>query len=77
MCTAAIFGVCLCFVPDVDDFFDVLLGDRAEAAAADCVVELEVFLLRGLPVHKVDRVVVRLHVVVSLVLLGQGSCPWA
>ena len=51
--------------------FDVLLEDRVEAddAAVERLVELEVLLLRALHVHNVDRVVVRLHMFVSLVLV--------
>ena len=41
----------------VDDLFDVLLGDLAEAsnAAVGRLVEQEVILLRGLDVHNADR----------------------
>ena len=65
MCNrAANRGGCLCLVPDVDDPFDVLLGDRIEAnnAAVGRLVELEVLALRTLHCHHVhvDRVVVML-----------------
>ena len=63
-------GACLCHVPDVDDLFDVLLGDhfQADDAAIESSVELEIILLRALHVHNVDRVVVKLHMSLSLVL---------
>ena len=64
-------GVRLCLVPAGDDFVDVLLGDRVEAddTAFEGVVELEVLLLRTIHVHDADRVVVRLQMLASLVLL--------
>ena len=54
-------GMCLTAPRNVDDLFDTLLGNRAEADAAafEGVVELEV-LLGVLLVHNVDRVVVRM-----------------
>ena len=44
-------GLSLCLVPDVDDLFVVLPGDRVEAggAAVEGLVELEVLPLR--PLH--------------------------
>ena len=70
MCNRALNpGVCLCFVPEVDDFFDVHLGDRVEAddAVVEGLVELEFFPLSTLHVHSVDRVVVRPKVFVGIV----------
>ena len=77
--TAANPGVYLCFVPDVDDFFDVLLGDRVEAddATVEGLVELEFLLLRALHVHNTDRVVVRSLNVCEPSTSCQGSCPWS
>ena len=48
-------------VPDVNDFFDALLGNRVETdnAAVERIVYLHVLLQRALHVHNVDRVVVR------------------
>ena len=56
----------------MDDFLDVLLGDRVKTdnAAIERAVELEVLLLRAFLVHNVDRVVVRLKVFASLVCLS-------
>ena len=63
-------GVSVCFIADVDDIFDVLLGDRVEAdnPTVEGLVEVEVLLLRALHIHNVDRVVVRRYKFVRLVL---------
>ena len=41
----------LCLVPDVDDLFDLLFGDRVEATV-EGMVELEVLHLRTIHVHQ-------------------------
>ena len=62
--------------PDVDDFLDALLEDRDETnnAPIERLGELAVLLLRIFHVHNVDRVVVRLNVLVSLAFVWR-SCP--
>ena len=57
----------------MEDLLGVLLADRVDAndAVTERLVELEALLLRSFHVHNVDRVVVRLKVFVSLVLVGQ------
>ena len=64
-------GVGFCPVPHVDHCLDVLLGDSGETdnEAVERLVELEVHLLCALQLHNEDRVVVRLEMFVSLVLL--------
>ena len=48
-------------LPEVDDLFHVLLGDCVEADdACEALVELEVFILRAVCVHNINRFVVRL-----------------
>ena len=63
MCATAsrILVKCLWLAPSVDDTFDVLPEDRVEAddASVDGLVELEVVLLRTLPVHNMNLVVVK------------------
>ena len=56
-------------------FPDVLLGDRVDTDnyATERVVELEVLLLRAFHVRNVDRVLVSLEVVVSIVFLVRVS----
>ena len=60
-----------CPVPHVDHCLDVLLGDCGDTdnEAFERLVELEVHLFCALQLHNEDRVVVRLDMFVSLVLL--------